>query len=616
MYRSIGIIYVSIILIVISSNFPILIQSHNIAPTFKTWTCTRTYRILMYQMDHDAFKCIISNVKFEPEEDHCGPVSLQNNGLVLPSIHTYDIVVNNSTVKCIPQGFLSKKISKFVCVKCELNRLEVSDFENAKSLEIFNVSQNEIDHLKANTFRNAKSLQKLDLSYNKIDYIPSNVFQGLINLTSIDFSNNRIVNLMPGTFVGLNSLEQLRLNNNKIIDGIACFTFNNSSKLQLLDMSNNMLESISGDFLSNCIPRMQYLDISRNRLKDFRIAESSRHMTALNLSNNSLQILNITFKVSTIDISRNSIYQLDIKYPEELLTLQMASNFLNNFESIIKMVNLQNLDISYNNIKIFDTHILKSLPKLNVLNLANTNLSVINYNTFSMNGELKILDISYNELGSINFLQLTNLNKLQELYIEGNNLTQITALDDFDILFPNLRLIGIAENLFTCQYLRKAVKILSKIYVTVYIENSIIVRNDSNFRGMACQDDTIVSRDRSNSSNWFTFKSFIHHIDHHLGDNVESSTSETNAAKQVDNKLNFTKQLNMQIEILQNDSIKFSYFMEFVKHDIKNDISVIKCLLIFICVLLLIYVAIHVLKIYFLRMSIPTVRYVTNSESI
>jgi Leucine-rich repeat (LRR) protein len=105
-----------------------------------------------------------------------------------------------------------------------------------------------------------------------------------------------------------------------------------------------------------------------------------------------------------------------------------------------------------------NTSTFSRLTKLEVLNLKGTNISNIQFGTFSHQHALKVLNISDNFLGQLDFHWFLALDRLEEFYMSGNQLRNIENLSQIKSVFPNLKKISIYNNDLDCSDLVEILK--------------------------------------------------------------------------------------------------------------------------------------------------------------
>ncbi|XVE98439.1 hypothetical protein REPUB_Repub03eG0106600 [Reevesia pubescens] len=237
-------------------------------------------------------------------------------------------------------------------------------------------------------------------------YLDASFFLPFEELKSLYLTKNQIAGFVDNQ-VPLSSafqnLEILVLYDNFFDDSILSSSkLNSLTNLKILDLSFNSIESLryfqgkKTQLMSN----LEVLDLSYNALKndDLAFLSGLSNLKSLNIRDNQLQgsidikVLNTLSKLKKLDMSYNKIQSLQSS---------------RDGERQLKLLNLEELDVSGNS---FNNSILALLSGLS---------------------NLKYLNIAYNHLeGSINIKELDALSNLEELDISNNELKEFVATKD------------------------------------------------------------------------------------------------------------------------------------------------------------------------------------------
>ena len=256
--------------------------------------------------------------------------------------------INNNFFEVDQDSFapLFNKLSRLVFYGNELTddatrkvQNSIQHFKNLTflAMENFNI-ENSSDWFKISS----KNLRVLDLSKNHLTSFPF----------IIDSSNSSLKNL-----------AELYLSSN-IIGPLFYLSHLNtiSTSLQVLDLSKNKIQALR----TNCsiFKKIEKLDLSENELKfvyrDY--FEKMPNLIELNLQKNFVYQIDIdsfhnNFKLSTLILSDNQINYLDSKLTDSLQSLKnfyLRKNFLDSIPSIFNMTSLEILDISDQQVGIFN----------------------------------------------------------------------------------------------------------------------------------------------------------------------------------------------------------------------------------------------------------------------
>ncbi|CAG4947894.1 unnamed protein product [Colias eurytheme] len=226
---------------------------------------------------------------------------------------------------------------------------------------------NKWTYLEESCLRYYTKTLSLDLSYNNVKYVKNLAFKSLVNLQHLNLSHNAIEDILPYSLIQYESRQ---------------------TELRDIDLSYNNIRTISNE-------AFQYM----NNLKE------------LYLDHNEIEVLGD-------DIFAN-LRNLSILYLQfnKISTLSM---------SLINLLSLEYLDLSYNNIIKVNGFELNRLQKLINFNMSYNSLESIESNCFSQALNLDSVDLSNNKIRSDleNVMFLNNV-KLQYLNFENNNITKM-----------------------------------------------------------------------------------------------------------------------------------------------------------------------------------------------
>lgn len=354
---------------------------------------------------------------------------------------------------------------------CHDEALETGDLIALNDLRILNISYVGIRYILSENFQANENLEQIIAAHNQLSNIPSNLFSFTNALTDIDFSHNQILKIQAFTFDNIPKLRTLTFSSN-LIATLEPNLFINLPELEIVDFSNNQLKSID-NILFAYNGNLRTLNFNDNNIKhlDCKLLSSLNEMHSVQILLNTLE--NMKTNCPSID-------RIDITvFPSNLTTKLKLSNrrfnwiFSKNDFSKLKRLNfsnsqlsnlpmllnelgpeLQALDLSHIFFDKLNRNTFQRFSNLKELYLSQTNLSDFRYSTFYNQRNLRLLDLSYNNLNRIDFYMFVrNFQHLIVLNLEGNNFTDIDTVTRTH--FPNLSVLAIAQNHFSCNYLVK-----------------------------------------------------------------------------------------------------------------------------------------------------------------
>ena len=224
-----------------------------------------------------------------------------------------------------------------------LSRLEVSDFIELRFLYKLDLSFNQLESLDdERIFENLKSIEKINLSNNNLKSLNRNIFLNLYELKQLDLSQNLLTTLDDGLFRTLVNLEELHLKGNKFERLNVKELFASTKQLIELDLSNNQLDNRSfGErvfHFKSCPLRLERLDLSSNRLSDLGFVRNLHKLDKGLFSNNQIRsvpdegVFDKLKHLKEIDLSQNRLRRVTKRTFAFSLTWTLESLKLSNNE--------------------------------------------------------------------------------------------------------------------------------------------------------------------------------------------------------------------------------------------------------------------------------------------
>ncbi|XP_054737604.1 uncharacterized protein LOC129244038 [Anastrepha obliqua] len=250
---------------------------------------------------------------------------------------------------------------------------------------------------------------------------------GLKYVSSIKISNCTIEFLHPDAFHGLDELYSVNLTN----VGLAVInpnTFSKNKKLRLLTISGNDLSVMSNvHFLLNS-SSIEELDLSRNNLMELHPQAFSQlsNVVYINLSQNNLQkipehVFDSVETIEELDLSYNALKSL----PSTAFNRTALAILHLKYNSITGDLHfgtgdLQQLDLSFNNMKHIHHGMFDRMTGLTNLNLKGNGISSIQPDSFLALKSLRHIDLSINDLDQINSMVFFKNSELDVIRLNDN----------------------------------------------------------------------------------------------------------------------------------------------------------------------------------------------------
>ncbi|KAH8343322.1 hypothetical protein KR059_008305 [Drosophila kikkawai] len=277
------------------------------------------------------------------------------------------------------------------------------------------------------------------------------------NLMDLDLTAAIPINLHSGGFSILPNMRYLNLSSCGL-SNIQGNHFAAESALQRLDCSHNQMEILDRDFFGN-LRKLIYANFSYNALAQCDLP----HMPLLNrleLGHN--RLINATFGVcpqlQELILNDNQLEQLDVnafRGLRGLLELELSGNKLTSIgqDTFQPLNQLRILNLSRNSIGALRPNVFGAVQNF-VLNLQQLNLSgnrirLLFDNQFRVLARLQVLDMSRNSISSLSPGHFVGLGLLRKLYLQNNDILEIKSdtfsalvnLDTLDLSYNNLEFL-------------------------------------------------------------------------------------------------------------------------------------------------------------------------------
>ncbi|XP_055678361.1 leucine-rich repeat-containing protein 40-like [Lutzomyia longipalpis] len=340
---------------------------------------------------------------------------------------------------------------------CNLTKFPTTLFSTFTKLTKVDLSLTQVRQLNGNkTLNGAKNLKILDLSRNSLKGIEDFVFSEGKELVELHLSRNKIISVGLNAFAGLNKLELLDLSFNDI-KILTEEVFSGLKNLKFIYVNNNDLKNLTFDLRD--FKDLTEFDISHNKhisMKGWLTDLPSHIKPKLTVNYSYCNEDETSFNtwgpnIKTYILKHNKVIDMITVNNVRWETLDISENLLRDITNITKIQTLQNLDLSENPLAPLNISTFSLLDDLRTLNLRSTGIS-LDQDYFTAQKKLTFLDISGNGLTSLDLRNLKSLSSLQTLYLHENNLTELEDIEDIKMILPNLIIISLFKNNFSCAY--------------------------------------------------------------------------------------------------------------------------------------------------------------------
>lgn len=248
---------------------------------------------------------------------------------------------------------------------------------------------------------------------NKIESIDKNAFLNLNLLNTLELDSNMLKFISPDVYCGLKSLKYFSLKFNRF-ESLEIFNF--SKNFLSLDLSNNFLKVLRNKDIEK-LEKIEALDLSLNRLQyidtNLRKFGSMKKLILSGVNLNSLGQINFTQfpNLEELDLSNNNItWSSSESYLNlrRLKVLNLENTSLIEVDILEDLKDLTEIFLSNNKI-LLKAEIFETLKNLKTLELRNADLKVFSFEFLTIN--LEKLDLSNNVISRLlsEFYKLKNL---------------------------------------------------------------------------------------------------------------------------------------------------------------------------------------------------------------
>ncbi|XP_055596813.1 protein artichoke [Uranotaenia lowii] len=225
-----------------------------------------------------------------------------------------------------------KGLSKLTHVSFHHNQISYVDFFafiGNSHLKHLQLQGNQISIFETDLLSNLPRLAFLNISHNYLEQVGENTFKKNADLRTLDLSFNRIERFQEDSLKGLVSLEVFNASHNQL-NLLNKYIFKDFSALRVLDLSGNRLPYIDNKLFEYC-SRMEILNLSRNEINEIEptIFEDTGKLAILDLSHNSLKedaFLLPVINLQHLNMSYNQFARLNTSLLESIQQVDLYHN--------------------------------------------------------------------------------------------------------------------------------------------------------------------------------------------------------------------------------------------------------------------------------------------------
>jgi Leucine-rich repeat (LRR) protein len=390
----------------------------------------------------------------------------------VPKLRYLDIT--NNAISEVPASLFTatRKLKVLGLGRNPLGFVQTGTFSTLENLLLLTLDYSSVNNFVWNSLQPLHQLKDLKLQGNNITELNKTVLDKLVSLRNLDLRNNSISNLFKGVFQSLFQLQFLHLSHNNL-SVITNRTFIGLKKLMTLDLHGNKIAKIETSAFTE-LESLLELDLSDNALIDIPDFQSVEAVLSLDLSSNRIQTLSSnSFKglknLEKLNLSRNlltTIVNGVFIHSQSLGNLDLSFNQIRSIhkESLEGLQSLSELSFRGNYLENISM-VPQNLPGLKSLDLSsNMLISKIMNGMFPEN--IENLDLSDNNISDITDYAFYSYQGLQILSLKGNKLTTL-SMNDLAVSIQRSKtlMVYIADNPFNCDchliWLRKKVSEVS-----------------------------------------------------------------------------------------------------------------------------------------------------------
>lgn len=371
-----------------------------------------------------------------------------SNCYKLKSLH----IDGNKKLTEIPAGFAEDcgNVENLYMPGNAIKTIDKEAFKGLQNLNYLVLTKNDIEELNVDVFNNLGQLQHLFLDQNKIKIINNDLFYPLRKLQLLSITQNQIEEISAEIFRNNPLLDQIFLDDNKIVAIDAKFfdEFPGTREEYEYRFHNNNCTNSS---VSSKIEGAEnFSDFEMCFLAWNKTHHKQHEKEEFSTDNDVIPFTEATTEAFT---AQNEFYISDCRY--FLNENRKYTCVLENVDLVLKMIggshygdfgdgNVTQLFFFNSILSKVPPIVFQKFPNLEFLSVANTQMTIINDQTFDDCGKLQKIDASGNNIIKIVETSLKNCKNLKTIDVSGNPIEYV----DGEIFYydPQLKHIILHRN--------------------------------------------------------------------------------------------------------------------------------------------------------------------------
>ena len=358
----------------------------------------------------------------------------------------------------------------------QITRIQSGLFHHHEELEVLSMRNNIIEEIEANAFVNLFRLSTLHLSDNHITEITAEMFGEEIDLVTFNLQSNRLTSVprlpdfaprIHNLFLGHNMISEILdddftysyhnithidLSHNYLTT-LSGHSFRFLESLDILNVGFNHIESLDFEFFGQ-VPSLYTFYFDYNvcadaRFDNIRSRDQTGHIEA------TFDVCYYHFIEPETTYTCNFVQDVNFGYTCEVsgITFQTFRDKFdfsgNHLASELENSHVTGLRIVNSNIVRVPPSIFAIFPNMQFLSITDSQLEIIQENTFESCGLIRFLDLSRNRIRRLSRESFHNCYRVTELILDDNRISEIEPCNGFLYNVYQAHLLSMRGNICT-----------------------------------------------------------------------------------------------------------------------------------------------------------------------